>query len=122
MAKLKSLMPTIKPMTSLITSAPAGLSKSQSRDVELPWRKWYKTARWQRLRLDVFARDGFMCQRTGVFLNGVHPAPNSPVANHKIPHRGDWDLFWDIDNLETVSKAVHDSEIQKQEKASLGRW
>lgn len=92
---------------------------------DAPWRRWYKTARWQRLKMSAHLRDGFICQRTGVLLVGKHPAPNSPVANHKVPHRGDPALFWDLDNIETVAKSVHDSEIQREEQASLqerGVW
>lgn len=92
---------------------------------EPPWKAWYRTSRWRALRLEVFARDGYRCQRSGVMCVGAHPAPNSPVANHKRPHRGDERLFWDPDNLETVSKAVHDSIIQAEEQASLhqrGVW
>lgn len=81
-----------------------------------PWRAWYKTSRWQRLRISVFTRDGYVCQRTGVLLTGKHPAPDSPVADHKRPHRGDPALFWEIDNIETVSKAYHDGAKQAQEK------
>lgn len=80
-----------------------------------PWRRWYWSPQWRELRLRVFLRDGFKCQRTGVLCDGRHPAPNSPVANHKLPHRGDPTLFWDINNIETVSKAVHDSQIQAEE-------
>jgi len=82
-----------------------------------PWRKWYNTARWERLRQQVFVRDGYVCQRSGVLCVGKHPAPNSPVANHKVPHKGDPKLFWDIDNLETVAKEVHDGLIQSEERA-----
>jgi 5-methylcytosine-specific restriction protein A len=71
----------------------------------------------------VFVRDGYVCQRTGVLCAGKYPAPNSPVANHKKPHRGDLALFWDEDNVETVSKAVHDSVIQAEEQAvPTGVW
>ncbi len=90
-----------------------------------PWRAWYKTARWRRLREEVLIRDAYTCQRTGQVLGGKHPAPDSPVVNHKRPHRGDERLFWDPNNLETVSKAVHDSEIQREEQESLhqrGVW
>ena len=90
-----------------------------------PWRAWYKTARWARLRQAVLVRDAYTCQRSGVLCIGRHPAPNSPVVNHKRPHRGDERLFWSPDNLETVSKAVHDSDIQREEQASLhtrGCW
>ncbi len=47
---------------------------------------------------------------------GKGNAPDSPVVNHIKPHRGDERLFWDMANLETVTKAVHDSEIQSEER------
>ena len=90
------------------------------------YRKLYKSARWQRLRKAILRRDNLTCQRTGVLcigasariVNGEYvPAePNSPVVNHKLPHKGDPKLFWDPANLECVSKAVHDSDVQYEEK------
>lgn len=85
------------------------------RDKQKPWRRWYKTAEWQDLRLEVLTRDGYVCQQTGVALVGVHPAPNSPVVDHKKAHRGDHDLFWDSSNLQAVSKEWHDKVKQRQE-------
>lgn len=84
-----------------------------------PWRAWYKTKRWQKLRAEVLVRDGYTCQATGVLLIGTHPAPDSPVVDHKIPHRGDPDLFWDPGNLWAVSKAYHDGEKQRLERRGL---
>ncbi len=46
---------------------------------------------------------------------GKYPADDSPVVDHIKPHRGDETLFWDPSNLQTVSKAYHDSEKQKQD-------
>ena len=80
---------------------------------------WLHTAAWQRLRVKVLKRDGYVCQRTGVLLVGKHPAPDSPVVDHKIPHRGDPQLFWDINNLQSVSKEWHDSEKQRLERRGL---
>jgi len=91
------------------------------REIMAPWRAWYRTPRWAKFRMQVFIRDGFVCQRSGVLCIGKHPAPNSPVANHKRPHKGDPALFWDPANVETVSKAVHDSIIQAEEAAQRGR-
>lgn len=99
--------------------------RSRQRDATQPWRAWYKTARWQKLKLSVHVRDMYVCQRTGVICLGKYPAPNSPVANHKQPHRGDPELFWDPDNIETIAKSVHDSDVQREEQASLqtrGCW
>lgn len=84
------------------------------------WKSWYKTARWRALRQQRLLIDNYTCQRTGRLCGGKYPAPDSPVVNHKAPHRGSELLFWDINNLETVTKEVHDSQIQKEEQASLG--
>ena len=123
MGKLKSLQPRLKTLGSrLFPIAPANRQEAEAirhreRDQNLEHRKWYKTSRWQKLREQVLVRDAYICQRTGVLCIGKHPAPNSPVADHKTPHHGDERLFWDIENLHCVSKAYHDSEKQKQERA-----
>lgn len=90
-----------------------------------PWRRWYKLKRWADLKMRVHVRDGFVCSKTGVLCIGKHPAPNSPVAHHDEPHRGDEERFWDETKIVTVSKEWHDSEAQKAEQASLdqrGVW
>lgn len=93
--------------------------RSRQRAEDQPWRTWYGTARWKRLRRKIWKRDGYVCVATGVALVGNYPAPNSPVADHIIWHKGDPDLFWDEDNLQTLSKAYHDREKQKQEREGL---
>lgn len=90
--------------------------RDRERDASYAWRSWYKTARWQRLRKKILARDGYVCQQTGVHLVGKHPAPNSPVVDHIEAHRGDPDRFWDEKNLQTVSKVWHDSVKQSMER------
>ncbi|MEP3779076.1 MAG: hypothetical protein ABJM82_18830, partial [Shimia thalassica] len=95
------------------------VERSRQRDAVQTWRAWYKTSRWQKLRLSVFKRDGYICQKTGVALIGKHPEPNSPVADHKKPHRGDPELFWNPENIEAVSKAYHDKQKQSAEKRGL---
>ncbi len=77
---------------------------------------WYNTKRWRDARKRVLQRDGYVCQQTGVALVGKHPAPNSPVCDHKVPHRGDEGLFWDENNMQAVSKEWHDRVKQGQEK------
>lgn len=107
-----------------------GFSPDQAKGPEsvqhsAPWKAWYKTRRWQALRLEVLKRDNYTCARTGRVLGAKHPHPDSPVVNHKRPHRGDETLFWNSDNLETVSKAIHDADIQKEEQATrhqAGVW
>lgn len=95
------------------------------RSLAAPWRAWYKTYRWQKLREVILQRDNYTCQATGVVLSGKHPEPNSAVIDHIKPHRGNEKLFWDIDNLQAVSKQYHDSQKQKEEQQSLhmrGCW
>jgi predicted kinase len=85
------------------------------------YRRWYKTERWQRLAKACYARDLYTCQRTGELLIGKYPAPNSPVANHKTPHKGNPELFWEMNNIETVSKRVHDGAIQSDERLGYSK-
>lgn len=118
MAKLRALPGRLSLLKPRIGFAEGdGKAADKARTVMAPWRKWYNTTRWERLRQQVFVRDGYVCQRSGVLCIGKYPAPNSPVANHKVPHKGDPRLFWDIDNLETVAKEVHDGLIQSEERA-----
>lgn len=113
---LRSALGALPPRLGFVEGDARGADRA--RTVMAPWRAWYGLKRWQDLRLAVFVRDGFTCRRTGVLCVGTHPAPNSPVANHIRPHKGDPRLFWDIGNVETVSKAVHDSLIQAEERAA----
>lgn len=95
-------------------------ARLRERDQNTHYKAWYKKQRWRNLRLEVLLRDAYTCQHTGIICMGTYPAPNSAVVDHKIPHRGDEQLFWDINNLQTVSKAYHDSEKQKQERSQPG--
>ena len=72
-----------------------------------PYRRWYKTALWQRLRTQVLNRDPIckICNR--------YP---STVADHIKPHRGIWQLFADLDgNLEGVCKPCHDRKTASED-------
>lgn len=117
---LRSLPPMLSRTPQPLARAPeTEPERHRRRDEEQPWRAWYRTAPWQKLRLYVLERDLYTCQATGVLLTGRHPAPNSPVVDHKRPHRGDPALFWDPANLQAVSKEYHDGEKQRQERAGL---
>jgi len=102
--------PRLRPMPQ-VNSAEEGAAR-RSKD-------WLNTARWQRLRLKVLKRDEYTCQQTGMLLSGKHPAANSPVVDHIEPHRGDPDLFWDEENLQSVTKEWHDRVKQSMEKRGL---
>lgn len=112
---MKLLKPRLKPMAPRLKSTRQIRDKRYSPDATV--RGWYKSERWQALRQQVLVRDLYTCQHTGVILAGKAPAPDSAVIHHKIPHHGDEALFWDINNLEAVSKAWHDSEAQARERS-----
>lgn len=122
MARLKTLKPLVGSLPPRVGYL-AGDEKARDRQRRIcqPWRSWYKTARWERLKRQAHVRDMYICQRSGLLCTGKGNDPLAPVANHKTPHRGDPKLFWDIDNIETVAKFVHDGEIQRQERAAEGR-
>lgn len=39
------------------------------------------------------------------------------VVDHKIPHKGDKDLFWDSDNWQPLCKACHDAKTAREDGA-----
>lgn len=114
MPKLSTLKPRLKAMAPKLKTAREVRDTRYSPDAQV--RSWYKSKRWQDLRDAVLTRDLYTCQKTGVLLTGKHPAPNSPVVDHVIPHHGDERLFWDINNLQAVSKEYHDGEKRSQEQ------
>ena len=121
---LKNLKPVLGTPAPRLGAAPGDVrAQDRERFDRNKARALYAKPEWKRLRLEAFVRDGYVCQRSGVLCVGKYPAPNSPVANHKRPHRGDPKLFFDINNVETVSKAVHDSEVQAEEQSiPMGVW
>lgn len=77
---------------------------------DVPWRGWYKTARWQRRREDQLKASPLcaMCEREGL----VVPAT---VADHVVPHRGNPDLFWSGE-LQSLCASHHNGLKQAQER------
>ena len=96
-----------------------GESDQRRRDVS-PWRRWYDTAEWKRLRLDVFKRDHFTCQWPG--CGRIQADTSQLVCDHIEPHRGQRQLFFLRTNLQTLCKSpCHDQHKQALEQASRHR-
>jgi len=117
MPKLKTLRPLVATMPPRVQSQRETRDRAQPQAGLNAYRQWYKSVRWQRLRREVLARDLYTCQHTGVILSGRYPAPNSPVVDHKLPHRGDERLFWDIENLQAVSFDYHETVKKRMERS-----
>jgi 5-methylcytosine-specific restriction endonuclease McrA len=113
MGKLTSLRPRLSTLRSKLASAPVTRQERDRVRDQRPWRRWYKTSRWQKLRMLILLRDRFTCQWPG--CGRVEPDTSQLVADHRKAHRGDEALFWDQDNLWCLCKPCHDSAKQREE-------
>ena len=43
------------------------------------------------------------------------------IVDHKIPHKGDWKLFWRRSNWQTMHKGCHDGPKQSYERTGVMR-
>lgn len=100
------------PVAQRLTSA-AGDRFAQREAIE-PWRRWYKSARWQSLRWHVLVRDQFRCQMCGE----IETDTARLVADHRIAHRGNPALFWGEGNLWCLCAACHSGAKQAEEAAT----
>lgn len=122
MARLTTLRPRLGKLPSRLGPALGDeTARNRHRDAIQPWRAWYKTAAWQRLRWSVLVRDLFTCQMTG--CGRIEADTSKLVADHRTPHRGDQRLFWDESNLQCLCKPCHDRLKQAGERnARKGVW
>lgn len=111
MGRLRHLPGRLGQLAPKLGRAAPDLGRDQVRDRTQAWRKWYKTARWQKLRWSILVRDVFTCRR----CKRVEGNTALLVADHIEPHRGDERRFWDADNLQCLCKACHDSDKQRAE-------
>ena len=92
---------------------PAHQPSEQDR-VNLAVRRWYRTARWKRLRAELFAENPLCAtcaaqQRTEVWTD----------LDHIRPHRGDPRLFWDRANLQGLCKSCHSAKTATRDAPTL---
>jgi len=113
MVKLTSPRPRLQTLRSKLASAPVTRQERDRVRDHRPWRRWYKTARWQRLRMAILLRDLFTCQWPG--CGRIEADTSLLVADHRQPHRGDAGLFWDEGNLWCLCKSCHDSAKAREE-------
>ncbi len=74
-------------------------------------KKWYAQAHWKRLRDWQLNREPFcrMCTARGL-IDTI-----ATVVDHIVPHRGDWSLFADQNNLQSLCQQCHDKHKQAKE-------
>lgn len=112
MTKLKTIRPLVSELAPRIGCAPGSeAERHRYRDATQPWRAWYKTARWQKLRWSILLRDLFACQT----CKRVEADTSKLVCDHVEPHRGDEQKFWS-GPFQTLCKDCHDRVKQSEER------
>lgn len=69
------------------------------------------TYRWQKARVRFLSANPLCayCQREGRITAAT-------VVDHRIPHRGDADLFWDETNWQALCATHHDVDKRREER------
>lgn len=77
-------------------------------------RKLYRRSRWQKLRLEVFRRDGYRCVQCG--------KPGRLECDHKVPYNEFTTVeeFHNIDALQTLCRGCHINKTALEAKARQG--
>lgn len=102
--------PTFRPTGRLSSRSEAAAAHDQDRSAAQPWRAWYKTARWQRLRVGQLTAEP-LCRRC-IAQGMVEPAT---VCDHVEPHKGDEAKFWS-GPFQSLCASCHNSAKQKAER------
>ena len=111
MGRLKTLQPRVtnKLPTRLATAPSADSWRSGKTSTERGY--GYK---WQKAR-EHFLRQHPVCVR----CQAEGRAELATVVDHRIPHRGDQQLFWDEGNWDALCVHHHSSAKQAEEKANF---
>src|SRR4051812_6840029 len=76
--------------------------------------KLYQSRKWRKTRLLVANRDLWTCQRPD--CGRLIANESDAIGHHRKPHKGNMDLFFDLDNIEIVCRECHDSIVQAEER------
>ena len=81
------------------------------------WHGWYNKKIWREdLRPAQLMRQPFccVCAERGIRTKAT-------VVDHRIPFRGDWDLFVDPDNHQSLCKSCHDRKTAQEQAEKRGK-
>lgn len=90
---------------------PTGKARAGRSEQAQAYRHFYKTKAWQQARAAQLSSQP-LCE---LCLEAKRTVP-ATVVNHKTPHKGDWQLFIDPTNHQSVCKPCHDGAIQSFER------
>lgn len=74
----------------------------------------YNNRRWHKLRWMQLSREP-LC----VYCKDKGRLTPATVADHKVRHHGDEELFFDLKNLQSLCKTCHDSTKKKLEESGV---
>lgn len=118
MTKLKTRRPSLTVPRSKLVAPKDQKGRDKWRSDHQAHRKWYSSAKWQRLSEEVKADADFHCGMCGAYCAGKYDA----ICDHKEPHRGDEKLFWDRSNLWCICKKCHDGDKKRLEIQQYGLY
>lgn len=103
----KPMRPCKKPGCSTLTSegyCPEHKPKRAARRESAKWHDWYSLDIWTKdLRPAQLMRQPFCCSCQAVGIRR-----RATVVDHIVPHRGDWAMFIDPANHQSLCKNHHD--------------
>ena len=73
---------------------------------------WYSSTRWKAYRKR-YLMEHPLCECKECTENGWVYAAS--VVDHRVPHKGDYDLFWDSDNHQAMYKPHHDKKTASED-------
>ncbi len=79
----------------------------EARHVE-PKPSLYNDRRWKALSTRLRNEQHWICEQCG-----KEGDERTIVVDHRIPHRGDLEKFWDVENLWVLCKRCHDVKTAK---------
>jgi len=80
------------------------------------YRHLYKTPQWRKTqRLQLMRQP--LCER----CSAGGRIERATLAHHRVAHKGDWSLFLDPANLESLCAPCHNSEAQQQERIGYSK-
>ena len=109
--------------TALVTSGYCDKHKKNNRearkqyDANRPaWHSWYNTERWRKARIR-FLRHNPLCVEC-LKTNRINPAT---VVDHTEDHKGDYVLFWDESNWQSLCIKHHNSKTARENNQTRAR-
>jgi len=75
-------------------------------------KRWYDSVRWRKARI-WFLNLNPLC---AICLKMGRTTP-ATIVDHKEPHKGDYNKFWDSDNWQSLCASCHSSVKQQQESS-----